>query len=100
MYKLIALYRQPADVAAFEQHYAKVHTPLIRVLPGLQALIINRGITPPWGGESPYYLLAEMHFADETSFRIAMASSENRAAGKDLRTFAGDIVTMLVVKAE
>lgn len=100
MYKLIALYRQPADVAAFERHYADVHTPLVKAIPGLQALVINRGISPPWGGEAPFYLLAEMHFADEATFKAAMASPENRAAGKDLRQFAADIVTLAAVTVD
>ena len=97
-YKLIALYKKPADTAAFDAHYRNVHLPLVMKIPGLQKAVLNHGFAPPWGGESTYYLIAEMHFADEASFKSGMMSAENRAAGKDLRTFAGDLVTLVTVK--
>lgn len=100
MYKLVAMYRQPADPAAFEKHYAQVHTPIVKTIPGLARLVLNRGFPPPWGGEPAFYLIAEMHFADEATFKAAMASPENRAAGKDLRQFAGDIVTLVTVRED
>jgi uncharacterized protein (TIGR02118 family) len=100
MYKLIAMYRKPTDPAAFEKHYAEVHAPIVKSIPGLARLVLNRAVSPPWGGEAPLYLIAEMHFADEAAFKTAMASAENRAAGKDLRQFAGDIVTLATVREE
>jgi len=100
MYKLIALYRKPADPDAFERHYAQVHAPLVQAIPGLSRFVLNRGTPPPWGGEAPFYLIAEMHFPDEPTYTRAMASAENRAAGKDLRQFAGDLVTLVTVRCE
>ncbi len=100
MYKLIAMYRQPADPAAFDKHYVEVHTPIVKTIPGLARLVLNRGFSPPWGGEPAFHLVAEMHFADEATFKAAMASPENRAAGKDLRQFAGDIVTLVTVRED
>ena len=38
MSKLIALYKQPADQAAFDQAYFNTHLPLIAKVPGLQKL--------------------------------------------------------------
>ena len=95
--KLIALYRQPEDAAAFLQHYDEVHVPLVRRLPHLQSIVVNRVTGSPIG-EAPYFLIAEMHFADRAQFDEAMASPENRAAGKDLMSFARDVVTLLVVE--
>jgi len=100
MYKLIALYQTPPDPAAFDRHYDEVHAPLARKIPGLTRLVINRPITPPWGGPSPYYLIAELHFPDEAAFNAGMASPENRATGKDLRQFAANIVTLVTVREE
>jgi uncharacterized protein (TIGR02118 family) len=100
MYKLIVLYRQPADPAAFDKHYAEVHRPLVERIPGLQKLVINRGMAAPWGGAPPYYMIAELHFPDEATFQRAMASPENVAAGKDVRKFASDIVTLMAARAE
>src|SRR3954469_25838807 len=100
MYKLIALYKTPPDTAVLDRHYAEVHAPLARKIPGLSRLVVNRAIPPPWGGPSPYYLIAELHFPDESTFNAAMASPENRATGKDLRQFAGDLVTLVTVREE
>ena len=100
MYKLIALYARPEDPAAFDKHYAEVHRPLVERIPGLSRVVLNRGIDAPWGAPPPYYLVAEMHYPDEATFRAAMASAENGACGKDLRKFAPGIVTLMVAREE
>ena len=97
--KLIALYKRPDDEAAFLTHYNEVHAPLVRKLPALERLVVGRVTGSPLG-EAPYYLMAEMHFADRDRFDAAMASAENRAAGKDLMSFARDLVTLMVVEEE
>ena len=38
MVKLVALYKKPADVSAFETHYKEIHTPLTKKMPGLKKL--------------------------------------------------------------
>src|SRR5690348_9151419 len=99
MIKLIALYKQPDDVDAFERHYNDVHVPLIKQVPYLRNLVANK----VWGaprGEPAYYRISEMWFDDRASFDKAMASDENRAAGKDLMSFAREIVTMVFVESE
>ena len=99
MIKLVALYTTPADVDAFEQHYNEVHLPLIRQVPYLR----NAVAAKVWGaprGTPAYYRMAEMWFDDRASFDKAMASDENRAAGKDLMSFAREIVTMVFVETE
>jgi uncharacterized protein (TIGR02118 family) len=98
MYKLIALYAKPEDPAAFDKHYSEVHRPLVERVPGLSRLVVSRGLDVPWGAPPPYYLMAEMHFADEAAFKAAMASPENAACGKDLRKFAANLVTLLVAR--
>ncbi len=98
MKKLFAMYAQPADEAAFLRHYNEVHTPLVEKIPGLARLVVNRVQAAPLGGEPPYFLIAEMHFADNASFTQAMRSPENRAAGDDLADFAQGLVTLLVVE--
>jgi uncharacterized protein (TIGR02118 family) len=96
--KLIALYRKPDDVEAFMRHYEEIHAPLVRKLPFLQELRVSRVTGSPIG-PPPYFLIAEMVFADRTAFDQAMASPENHAAGKDLMGFAGDLVTLMVTEA-
>ena len=41
---------------------------------------------------------AEMTFPDRERFDDAMKSPENRAAGKDLMSFARDLVTLVVAE--
>ena len=98
MKKLIALYRKPADVEAFLTHYNEVHLPLVAETPGLLRTVVNRVTASPMGGEPAFFMIVEMHYADEASFDTAMKSPENRAAGKDLMSFARDIVTLLVAE--
>lgn len=97
MVKLIALYRTPPDPAAFDRHYAEVHTPLILKVPGLLGMRVNRPAAHLYG-EPQYYLMSELLFADRDAYDRAMASPENRTAGKDLMSFARDLVTMAVVE--
>ena len=98
--KLLAMYTRPEDPEAFLAHYRDVHTPLVWKVPGLVKLVVNRIDANLIGGDIPYFLISEMHFADEGTFDAAMGSPENRAAGKDVMTFARGLVTMLKVHEE
>lgn len=95
--KLLALYKKPGDEAAFLDHYENVHTPLARMVPGLEKLVVNRVTGSPMG-EPELFLIAEMHFPDRAVFDAAMRSEENKAAGKDLMSFAKGLVTVLFVE--
>jgi len=44
-------------------------------------------------------MMYEMYFDNLETYRAAMASEENKAAGKDLLSFAGDLVTMMIADA-
>lgn len=94
MYKLIAFFAPPENVEEFDKHYDETHAPLMQQVPGLQKLTVGRGLRS-FGADSPYYLIAEMEFADKEAFKAAMGSDENKAAGKDLMGFAGKLVTMV-----
>lgn len=94
MVKLVALYKKPAAVAAFEEHYSNVHLPLMEKVPGIVKTELTRFFAGPLG-EPPYYMMFEAYFADRDSFNAALASPENRAADKDLMSFAKDIVTVM-----
>lgn len=95
MVKLIALYRKPADVEAFEQHYAQIHIPLVEKIPGIRKTEWTRFLASPTG-EAPYYMMYEMYFENMEAYKAAMRSVENKAAGQDLMSFAKDIVTLMV----
>jgi uncharacterized protein (TIGR02118 family) len=97
MIKLIALYREPADIQAFEDHYTEKHTPLIQKMPGLKKLEVSR-VNNALAGDARYYLIASMYFENEDTLNAALASPEGKAAGKDLMDFAAGIVSLLVAE--
>lgn len=95
MVKLIALYKQPEDQQAFDEHYENVHTPITKKIPGLRKMEVTKIVGSP-AGKSDYYLLCEMYYDDHESLKQAMKTDESKASGKDLMSFAGDIVTMMI----
>ncbi|HYM20216.1 MAG TPA: EthD family reductase [Candidatus Kapabacteria bacterium] len=104
MVVLTALYKTPGDAAAFDTHYNDVHTPLIKKIPGLRKLeVIRYGkmLTPATAmlAEQPY-LQCNMYFDNKDAFKAAMASEENKAAGADLMSFAGTLVSMCTGNAD
>jgi uncharacterized protein (TIGR02118 family) len=99
MIKLVALFKRPEDTDTFDEHYEQVHAPLMQKVPGLVRMEVTRN-TQGFRGEPEYYLVAEMYFQDKESFDAAMASEENRVAGKDLMSFARPYVTMFYGEAE
>lgn len=92
--KMIALYKQPADPAVFDDKYFNEHIPLAQKMPGLQLIEISRVSGAPMG-EPAYYLMAELYFDSMDSVKAAMSSPEGKAAGKNIMSFAGDLVTMM-----
>jgi uncharacterized protein (TIGR02118 family) len=92
MSKLVALYKQPADPAAFDKAYFETHLPLIDKLPGLQSKRVTRFTRDLMS--SGYYLLAEMHFADEAALKAAMKSPEMATAGANLDSFAKGLYSL------
>jgi uncharacterized protein (TIGR02118 family) len=92
--KLVALYKKPADVNAFERHYREIHAPLARKMPGLKRMEVCRFTGSP-GGEAKFYLMAEMYFEDMGALKAALGSPEGKAAGKDVMSFAGDLIHMM-----
>jgi uncharacterized protein (TIGR02118 family) len=99
MIKLVALYKRPENVEEFDRHYREVHAPLMLKVPGLEHMEVTRNIKA-FRGEPEYYLITEMYFRDQTAFDAAMTSEENRAAGKDLMSFARDVVTLVYGEVE
>ncbi|KZF06287.1 ethyl tert-butyl ether degradation protein EthD [Rhodococcus sp. EPR-157] len=85
--RVAVCYGAPEDPDAFDRHYADVHVPLARAVPGLVdftwGTLDSLDDAPP-----PYYAIASLFFADEASLKAGLASTEMKAAGKDLRNFA------------
>ena len=94
MVKLVALYKKPADIAAFETHYKEVHTPLAKKMPGLKKLEVCHFTGAP-GGEPKFYMMAELYFDTKDSMMSALGSPEGKAAAKDIMSFAGELIHMM-----
>ncbi len=95
--RLIALYQQPDDPAAFDSHYRDAHTPIILRYPQLRELRTTP--TAPIGPRStPYYLQAEMVFDTRADLDAAIASEAGMESARDLRNFAMAGVTLFVIE--
>ncbi|PQD95650.1 EthD family reductase [Pradoshia eiseniae] len=96
MIKLIALYKQPKDKEAFDEHYFNVHGPITEKIPGLQRMEVTKIVGTPMGKESEFYILCEMYYENQEALQNGMRSAEGKASGKDLMGFAGDLVTLMI----
>ena len=96
MVRLIALYNQPEDPAAFDAHYRDIHEPIVRRYSNLRGMRLSRadGIA---GRPPAFYAIAEMSFDSRADLDAALASDAGRESGRDLRNFAGAGVTLFIV---
>jgi uncharacterized protein (TIGR02118 family) len=81
--KLVVLYTQPDDPAAFDEHYLGVHMPLAHKIPGLDRAETTRFVAALDGGEQTYYRMAELYFADQATMDAAFGSPEGGATAQD-----------------
>jgi uncharacterized protein (TIGR02118 family) len=90
MAKVFAIYRTPADPAAFDRYYFSTQVPLARKIPGLRHYEVTRGpVMTLTGGVSPYHLVAALTFDSVAAIQAALASPEGQATAADLGNFAG-----------
>lgn len=93
--RISVCYGKPTDEAAFNEHYARVHIPLAKAVPGLTRFTCGK-VSSLDGTEPPYYAVAGLYFADEETMQTALRSPEMRAAGGDVANFATGGATMYV----
>lgn len=96
MARLVALYRTPADPAAFDAYYHGTHLPLAKTIPGLMGYDISKGPVAGMGGETGLHLVATLHFASMAAIGAAMPSPQGQATAADLANFAGAGVEVLM----
>ena len=95
MVRLIALYSNPEDPAAFDEHYRDVHGPIVSRYPNLLEMRLTRA-DGVGGRPAAFYLVAEMRFASRADLDAALASEAGIESGRDLRNFAQAGVTLLI----
>lgn len=88
MASLVVMYGTPADPAAFDSYYRKVHIPLAKRIPGLRTYEISQGPVATPAGPSKYHLVATLRFDDVAAIQNAFASAEGKAAAADVQVFA------------
>lgn len=96
MAQMIAIYKQPADPAAFDAYYHAKHVPLAKTMPGLRSYLINSTpVAPAPSGNTPY-LVALLEFDSMAAIEAALQSPEGRATARDLGNFAQAGVDLLM----
>ena len=90
MYKMIALFKNPENPSQFDEHYFHTHIPLTEKIPGLRKMEVTK-----LKNGSPYYLMNVMYYDSKEAFKEASKTEESKASGKDVMSFAGDLVTFM-----
>ncbi|NVN84952.1 MAG: EthD family reductase [Rhodopseudomonas sp.] len=88
MAKLLVLYKKPNSADAFDKHYASVHIPLAKKIPGLKKYEISTGPVGTPAGPSALHLVATLDFDSLDALKAGLASPEGAAAAGDLANFA------------
>ena len=98
--KLVVLYTQPSDAAAFDQHYQDVHVPLVQAIPGLQNFEAGRFVSAPDQGDLTYHRVAELSFADQSALEAALRSEQGQKTAGDYQSIAPPGSRMFVVAVD
>jgi len=96
MAKLIALYKKPADAAAFDAYYYSTHVPLAKTVPGLRGYEVSTGAIGTPAGEAPLHLVAILSFDSMAAIQAALTSPQGVATAGDLANFAQAGVDLLM----
>ena len=96
MAQLIALYKKPANVAAFDDYYFSTHVRKAKKVPGLRSYQVSSGPLASPQGDSPYHLVALLEFDSLAAIQAGMGSPEGKATAADLANFAQAGVDLLM----
>ena len=88
MAKLVVLYKKPKNAEAFDKHYASVHIPLAKKVPGRKKYDISNGAVRTPAGPSEIHLVATLYFDSLDALKAGLASPQGQAAAGDLANFA------------
>jgi uncharacterized protein (TIGR02118 family) len=87
---VIALWKTPNDLDAFEKHYFSTHVPLVRELPGL------KGVNTAKATSGPYFRVAELRFESMDDLGAAFGSE----AGQKLMADTGHMQEAFATTAD
>lgn len=100
MAKLVALYKKPANAAAFDAYYFSTHVPTAKKISGLRRYEVNASPVATPQGDSPHHLVAILSFDSMNVIQQALSSPEGQAAASDLANFAQAGVELLVFNSK
>ncbi len=95
MFKVLILFGSPADEVTFDRYFEATHRPILRDLPNLQALEINR-VAGAMNGGPAFYLVTELVFASEDALQDGLNSKAGQTMARDYANFASGGVTVLL----
>jgi uncharacterized protein (TIGR02118 family) len=90
MARLVAIYKQPADVEAFKKHYFGTHIPLAKKMPGFRKYEVSHGPASVLAGPTDIYLIGTVYFDDLEAMNQAFVSPAGLATAADRRIYAPD----------
>jgi uncharacterized protein (TIGR02118 family) len=99
MARLVVMYRNPKDGAAFDEYYRQTHIPIAKKIPGLRKYEVSQGPVATPAGPSDFRLVATLHFDDLASIQKAFASAEGQAAAADVQNFATGGADMIMFES-
>ena len=100
MAKLVAIYKKPKDIAAFNRHYFATHVPLAKAIPGLRRYEVSNGAVGLPVEPGAIHLVAILEFDSLDAINQALASPEGQATAGDLANFADGGVDLLVFETK
>jgi len=100
MVRLLVLYGQPQDPAAFDKYYRETHIPIAKRMKGLKKWTIGKVAGTADGEPSPYYYAADLYMESRAAFDELLASPEGMAAVADVPNYATGGVTFLYTEVE
>jgi uncharacterized protein (TIGR02118 family) len=93
MFKFMMLFRQPQDIAAFENSYNDLLALVERMPQVIRRQVINVVGSP--AGISPYYRILEVYFADQRTMQNALLSKAGQEAGGEMSKFPAGAFEMI-----
>lgn len=100
MVRLLVLYGQPKDPAAFDRYYAETHIPIAKKMKGLVKWTIGKVQGTADGQPPPYYYVADLYMKSREDFDALLASPEGMAAVADVPNYASGGATFLYTEIE
>jgi uncharacterized protein (TIGR02118 family) len=94
MVKVLILFGIPTDAGKFDEYFDGTHRALLKALPDVDQLIINR-VAGVAVGDSPYHLIAEIQFQSEQQMQSSLNSEPGQAMARNYSKFSTGGTTVL-----